>query len=78
MIMATADIDKIYMQHIKPLPAEDRRRLLTIMVRDLTPPLDERKTRSLMELEGLGAELWEGLDAQEYVNELRKEWNHRP
>lgn len=29
------------------------------------------KTRSLLELEGLGAEIWEGVDAQEYVNELR-------
>jgi hypothetical protein len=37
-----------------------------------TPP------RSLLELEGLGAELWEGLDAQERVNRLRNEWNHRP
>ena len=31
-----------------------------------------------MELHGLGAEIWEGVDAQEYVNELRKEWDHRP
>jgi hypothetical protein len=35
-------------------------------------------TRSLLELEGLGTELWEGLDAQERVNRLRDEWNHRP
>jgi len=34
--------------------------------------------RSLLELEGLGAEIWDGVDAQEYVNELRKEWDHRP
>ncbi len=31
-----------------------------------------------MELHGLGAEIWEGVDAQEYVNELRNEWEHRP
>ena len=29
------------------------------------------KNRSIMELEGLGAEIWEGIDAQEYVDELR-------
>jgi hypothetical protein len=34
--------------------------------------------RSLLELEGLGAEIWQGIDAQDYVNELRKEWDHRP
>ena len=33
---------------------------------------------SLLELEGLGAELWQGVDAQEYVNELRAEWDERP
>lgn len=34
--------------------------------------------RSIMELHGLGKEIWEGIDAQEYVNELRAEWDHRP
>ena len=29
------------------------------------------KKRSIMELEGLGAEIWEGIDAQEYVDKLR-------
>ena len=33
--------------------------------------------RSLMELEGLGKEIWEGVDAAEYIRELRDEWNHR-
>lgn len=30
--------------------------------------------RSLLELRGLGKELWKGEDAQEYVDRLRKEW----
>ncbi len=30
--------------------------------------------RNIMELHGLGAEIWEGIDAQEYVNALREEW----
>jgi hypothetical protein len=74
--MATADIDEIYTRHIKPLSSEDRRQLLAIMARDLAAPADEQRTRSLTELEGVGAELWEGVDAQEYVNELRTEWDH--
>jgi len=28
----------------------------------------------ITELEGLGAEIWEGIDAQEYVNEERRSW----
>ena len=31
--------------------------------------------RSIMELEGLGKEIWHGLDAQEYVNRERASWN---
>jgi hypothetical protein len=75
------DIDKIYTQHIKGLSPEHRRQLLAIIMRDLTRVPDkssEGKRRSLMELEGLGAELWEGVDAQEYVNEIRAEWDDRP
>jgi hypothetical protein len=40
--------------------------------------LMESRPHSLLELEGLGAELWHGVDAQEYVDELRREWDHRP
>lgn len=38
----------------------------------------EGRARSLLELEGLGADLWSGRDAQDYVDELRREWNGRP
>ena len=30
-----------------------------------------------MELHGLGKELWEGVDAQAYVDQLRKEWERQ-
>ena len=32
---------------------------------------------NLLALRGLGAEVWQGVDAQEYVNELRREWDER-
>jgi hypothetical protein len=28
-------------------------------------------------LEGLGAEIWQGIDAQQYVDEQRDEWDRR-
>jgi hypothetical protein len=42
----------------------------------------QRHKRSLLELEGAGAEMWReelaGKDAQEYVNQMRdKDWEHR-
>lgn len=33
-----------------------------------------RRKRQLTELRGLGKEIWAGIDAQEYVNEMRDEW----
>jgi len=37
-------------------------------------PSPHRK-RSILELEGLGIEIWEGIDAQEYVDRERRSWN---
>ncbi|MBI3946162.1 MAG: hypothetical protein HY321_09610 [Armatimonadetes bacterium] len=71
-------MDEIYERHIKPLPAADRLRLLALTARELADSAAEAPKRSLLELEGLGSHIWEGIDAQEYVNELRKEWDHRP
>jgi len=33
------------------------------------------KSHSLRELRGLGKEIWEGVDAQEYINQQRDEWD---
>ena len=42
-----------------------------------TAPQDSKK-RSILELRGLGKEIWQDVDAQKYVDSLRKEWDHRP
>ena len=42
---------------------------------DLVERDETRQERSLLELEGMGAEIWKGLDAQAYVNDLRQEWD---
>lgn len=75
------NIETIYRRHIKPLPPDERLKLLARMAEDLSNSKEAEATkekRSIMELHGLGAEIWEGIDAQEYVNELRDEWEHRP
>jgi hypothetical protein len=74
------DLEKLYSQHIKPLPPADRLRLLAILAQGLTDQAadEPQPKRSILELHGLGKEIWEGVDAQEYVNSLREEWDHRP
>jgi hypothetical protein len=73
--MAT-DVEDIYQQQLKPLSTEDRLRLIAMLAQDLAAA--NPRERSVMELHGLGKEIWEGIDAQEYVNSLREEWDHRP
>ena len=67
-------------QEAKTLSIDDRKRLMKALVDLLTelPQETPKKKRNLLELAGLGAEIWEGIDAQEYVNQLRSEWDHRP
>jgi plasmid stability protein len=41
----------------------------------LDQALEQGKTLSIMGLEGLGKELWEGIDAAEYIREERDSWD---
>ncbi len=72
-------VDELYEQQIKLLSRADRLRLLTRIAQELVQP-DEQEPltkRNILELHGLGANIWQGIDAQEYVDDLRKEWDHR-
>lgn len=73
--MQTAE--EIYQQYVKPLPTNEKLRLIAKVSNDLAENETEKPKRSIMELHGLGKEIWEGIDAREYVNELRDEWEHR-
>ena len=76
--MATTDLDQIYEQQIKPLPRAVRLQLLARIAQDLAvSDTSDEPEQSLLGLEGLGAEIWHGIDAQQYVNELRDEWDRR-
>lgn len=79
--MAALTLEELYERYIKPLPPADRLRLVAMTTQELAESgqqATEAPRRSLLELEGLGAEIWQGVDAQEYVNKLREEWDHRP
>lgn len=68
------------LQEAKTLSIDERKQLMKALVDMMTdvPQAAPKKKRNLLELAGLGAEIWEGIDAQEYVNQLRSEWDHRP
>jgi len=67
------------LQHAKTLSIQERKELIKLLVDSLdVPEAVPRQQRRLSELRGLGKEIWEGIDAQEYVNQLRSEWDRRP
>ena len=79
--MAVLSVEELYEKYIKHRPSEERLRLVEITAHDLAQPQElpaDPPKRSIMELHGLGADIWKGIDAQEYVNELRDEWDSRP
>ncbi len=75
------DIDELYKRHIEPLLRAEQLRLLARLTRDLAKEdhaADAAGAHSLLELEGLGAEIWQEDDAQAYVHALRDAWEPRP
>lgn len=72
-----ASATEVYEQHVRDLPTAQRLELLALIARGLvaegvTTP--ERPKLKLTDLRGLGKEIWEGVDAQEYVDRLRGPW----
>lgn len=71
--MLTIDYLMAEIRHLTPV---ERKQLIALIVDTLieSPPAEPGK-RSILEFEGLGAEIWQGIDAQEYVDQLRDEWD---
>ena len=57
------------------LPQREKTDLLAELASQIRDAGRKTGKRSLMELEGLGAEIWAGLDAQEYLDRERASWN---
>lgn len=67
----------IYDEHIKPLPREQQVQLLDLLRNELENGVDNRQPHSILELHGLGKEIWQGVDPKDYVSKLRDEWEER-
>jgi plasmid stability protein len=54
---------------------QEHRSVTQEVIHILDQALEEEKTLSIMGLEGLGKELWEGIEAAQYIREERDSWD---
>jgi hypothetical protein len=63
-----------YVRGIKFLNIDEQLTLLEIITARLKKSIGKKRS-SIMELEGLGANIWKGIDAQDYVQKERDAWD---
>lgn len=77
--MATSNVSQSYDDYVKKiqtLTPEEQLSLIKIISAGLQKTLKGKKAKhTVMELEGLGADIWKGVDAQEYVRKERNSWD---
>jgi len=57
------------------LSPADRLRLVTDLLKGLNGGAEGQPLRSVMDLKGLGKELWQGVDLADYLGRERASWN---
>ena len=60
---------------VQALGPADQLRLIAELVGRLSSDLDRRPCRSLLELQGLGKGVWQGVDVDEYLRRERSSWS---
>ena len=67
--------DRKVLDEVEKLAYADQLRLLEQIAVLIRRKAAGKTRRSIMELQGLGKEIWQNMDAQKYVDEERKSWN---
>lgn len=62
-------------RQVENLTPDEQIRLLEEIASLVGRQVSPKPKRSIMELEGLGKEIWQGVDAQGYVDQERASWN---
>lgn len=65
------------LQQTRTLSTSERKELVKLLIDTLDIAPAAAPSRSLRELRGLGKEIWTDVDSQEYVDQLRDEWDER-
>ena len=66
------------LREVESLSREEQTELIKRLLDRALPSsqAQPKKTHSLRELRGLGKEIWDGIDAQAYIDQQRDEWDN--
>jgi len=65
-----------YVKGLQGLEPEEQLSLIELISARLKQNLRKREERhSILELEGLGAGIWQGIDPQDYITKERESWD---
>ena len=76
--MATLNVKNFPDPLYRKLQARARRQRRSVaqeVIHLLTQAVEEADTQSILELRGLGKEIWKGIDATAHVNTERRSWD---
>jgi len=62
-------------RQVEELTPDEQLQLLELLAAIVRHRTTELPKRSILELEGLGKEIWQEIDAQTYVEQERASWN---
>ena len=72
--MSTTDYYEL-LHRVQALEAAEQVRLLKDLATLVHSQVSDRPRQSILDLQGLGKEIWSAIDAQEYVDQERGSWN---
>ena len=71
--MNSINAERIY-KEISQLTDNEKITLLSKLMLEISRNIKREQKCNIYDLKGLGKEIWEGVDAQEYVNKERESW----
>ncbi|HLJ34380.1 MAG TPA: hypothetical protein VKU38_12035 [Ktedonobacteraceae bacterium] len=63
------------LQMARELPVEEQLQLIEDLISVARHKVHAKPAHSITELEGLGKEIWEGIDVAQYINDERNSWD---
>ncbi len=71
--MAGSDVKRIYAE-ISSLTVTEKMAILSKLISEVSSVIVKNEGQDVYSLKGLGKEIWNGMDAQEYVDAERASW----